>query len=135
MAEINFNFEQYDGQIAKSSMERIRKAANVIADAARANCTVGTITRPLKPGQPYWMEREPGAMRKTIRTVEKSGAKGLLGRDVRVYAGNKKTWWAIQMEYGHGGWKGGAKPFIRPAMRGAPAAIKVAMEGGHGETG
>ena len=130
MAEIKFNFEQYDEIIAKSCIERVRKAANIIRDDAKSRCVVGTINRPLKPGQPYWMEREVGAMRKTLRTVEKKGEKGLEGRDVRVIAGNKKTWWATQMEFGRGGWKGGRKPFMRPAMRAKQSEVKSVLEGG-----
>jgi hypothetical protein len=130
MAEINFNFEQYDGQIARSCMERIRKAAEVIAESARKKSVIGTVTRPLKPGQPEWMERSPGAMRDTIRTREKKGETGFVGRDVRVYAGNKKTWWATQMEYGRGGWKGGRKSFMRPALRATKSEVQNIIENG-----
>ena len=130
MSEIKFNFEQYDGQIAKASMDRLRKAADIIRDAAKAKCVVGTVTREVKAGQKFWMERTPGAMRDTIRTVEKKGAHGLVGRDVRVYAGNKKTWWATQMEFGRGGWKGGAKPFMRPALRSTKSEVQAVIENG-----
>ena len=130
MAEVKISFEQYDEIIAKSCMDRIRKAAHVIKDAAKARCVVGTVNRPLKPGQKFWMEREVGAMRKTIRTVEKTGEKGLVGREVRVYAGNKKTWWATQMEFGRGGWKGGRRSFMRPAIKATNSEVKHILENG-----
>ena len=130
MANVKFNFEQYDGQIAKASMDRIRKAANIIKQVAKAKCVVGTVNRPAKPGQPYWMERSPYAMRNTLRVVEKTGATGISNRNVRVYAGNSKTWWAVQMEYGRGGWKGGAKPFLRPALRATKSAVQSILENG-----
>jgi len=76
------------------------------------------------------MEREIGALRRTIRVTEKTGESGLIGRDVRVIAGNRKTWYALQVEYGRGGWKGGAHPFLRPAMRGRKAEIQRVIEGG-----
>jgi len=134
MAEVKLNFKQYDEVIAKACMDRIRVAANVLKNAAKERCVIGTVNRPLKPGQKYWMEREVGAMRKTIRTVEKTGEKGLTGRDVRVYAGNFKTWWATQMEFGRGGWKGGRRSFMRPAIRATKSEIKFILESGNAET-
>jgi hypothetical protein len=77
------------------------------------------------------MERDPGALVATIRVVRK---KGDPTRNIWIMAGNYKTWWAVQTEYGRGGWKGGAKAFLRPAMAKAPATIKAILEGGHGET-
>ena len=130
MAEIKFDFEQYDGQIAKASMERLRKGAEAIRGAAKAKCIVGTVNRPLKPGQPYWMERTPGAMRETIRVSEKQGKQGLENRDVWIIAGNKKTWWATQMEFGRGGWKGGRKSFMRPALRSTKHEVQNIIENG-----
>jgi hypothetical protein len=134
MGEIVFNFEQYDGQIAKSCMERIVKAAGVIAESARSKCKEGNISRPVsskgKYAGQFWTERTPGAMRKTIRVVEKHGAAGFVSRDVRVIAGNKKTWWATQMEFGRGKWKGGAKPFLRPAMNGSKSEVQSIIENG-----
>ena len=79
----------------------------------------------------YWTARHYRAMVHTIRVVRKYNE---TSRDVRIYAGNKKTWWALQMEYGRGGWKGGAKPFLRPAIRSSIAQIKVIIESGAGQT-
>ena len=109
-------------------MDRLRKAAGVIQLDAILKCKVGTINRPAS-GQ-YWTEREIGALRRTIRVTEKIGPKGLEGRDVRVIAGNRKTWYAVQVEYGRGGWKGGAHPFLRPAISGRKAEVQHIIENG-----
>ena len=145
MAEIVFNFEQYDGQIAKACMTRLRKAADVIVDAAKANCAIGDAyyTYPTKSGGvkvvpgirqatggKYWTERSRGAMRNTIRQTEKHGVDGLEGNNIWIIAGNDKTWWATQMEYGRGGWKGGAKPFMRPALRRTKSQVQNILENG-----
>ena len=79
----------------------------------------------------YWTVRHYREMVHTIRVVRKYGG---TSRDVRIYAGNRKTWWALQMEYGHGQWKGGAKPFLRPAIRSSIPQIKVIIESGAGQT-
>jgi HK97 gp10 family phage protein len=123
MAAIEIDLMKYFPEFEKAAMDRIEKAAGVIRDAARRNCTVGTISRPAK-GK-FWTERSPGAMRDTIRVATKEGAK-----NVFLIAGDKKTWWATQMEYGRGGWKGGAKPFIRPAIASTKDEVKSIIEGG-----
>ena len=134
MREIQFNFEQYDGQIAKTCMERIKKAAGEIQLQAILKCKVGDISRPAyrkgKYAGQFWTAREIGGMRRTIRVTEKYGMEGLKGRDIRVIAGTKKAWWAIQMEYGRGAWKGGPRPFLRPAMNAAKSRVQQIIETG-----
>ena len=145
MAEIVFNFEQYDGQIAKACMKRLRKAADVIVDAAKANCAIGDAYYKYQmksgkvkvvpgirqaTGSDYWTERSRGAMRNTIRRVEKHGEEGFKSTNIRIIAGNRKTWWATQMEFGRGGWKGGAKPFMRPALRRTKSQVQSILENG-----
>jgi hypothetical protein len=133
MAEIRFNFEQYDGQLAKSCMERLRDAAGEIQLQAILKCKVGNISRPIykkgRAANQTWTEREVGAMRRTIRVVEKTGESGLQNRNVWVMAGNYKTWWAVQMEYGRGGWKGGPLPFLRPGSDSARSRVQSIIEG------
>ena len=123
MARIEIDLTKYDVVFLKTAMGRVEKAAEAIRDAAKSNCVVGTVTRPAKGA--YWTERSPGAMKATIRVVRKEGK-----NNVRVYAGNKKTWWAVQMEYGRGGWKGGARPFLRPAIASTKGTVKSIIEGG-----
>lgn len=154
MGRIDFDLQKYDGEFKKAGMERLERAAEVIRDTARSLVVTGTVTRVPgrrrfvnkaghmveSPNPPIWMERIPGAMKQTIRTVKKRGFDNTLGMDsggiwtdlvdVRVYAGNYKTWWATQMEYGRGRWRGGAKPFMRPAMIQAEGAVRSIIEGG-----
>ncbi len=78
-----------------------------------------------------WTERHYREMINTVRVVRKNGSDD---RDVRIYAGNFKTWWALQMEFGHGDWHGGAKSFLRPAMNGSISEIKAVIESGNAET-
>lgn len=124
MSRIDFNLQKYDGEFKAAGMVRIKKAAEAIRDAAKAKCVVGTVTRPAKGKFWYWTERTPGAMKNTIRVSEKKGMNNVL-----VIAGNAKTWWATQMEYGRGAWKGGAKPFMRPAIHQSYDKIRSIIEG------
>jgi hypothetical protein len=124
MARIKWDITQIFPEIINSGMGRIKQCAEVVASHARTNCKVGTISRPAK-GQ-FWTEREIGAMKATIRVVVKNDS---TSRNVWIMAGNKKTWWAIQMEYGRGGWKGGRKSFLRPAIAQSTAEVKNIIEG------
>jgi len=80
---------------------------------------------------PLWTARRYYALAKTIRVVRK---KDSTSRNIWIIAGNWAVWWAIQTEYGRGGWKGGKRSFMRPAMAKAGSAIQVALEGGSGQT-
>jgi hypothetical protein len=143
MSRIDFNLQKYDGEFKAAGMERLERAANAIRDAARQKIKVGSITRPQRkyfifehhrrPSQSaLWTERHPGEMRDTIRTVRRrdESLNFDASRDnVRVYAGNFADWWATQMEFGRGKWKGGAKPFLRPALWGSESKVRSIIEG------
>jgi hypothetical protein len=139
MAEIKLNFAQYDELIKNASMARIRQAAEVIQMNMILKCKKSYKNRrPVYKKGPYagqiYTARDMDIMAKTIRVVEKKGPGLHAEPNVRVYAGNFKTWWAVQMEYGRGAWKGGASPFMRPAINGSKAQIKTVLEGGSGQT-
>jgi len=133
MAQIKWNTAAFEAACIGVTMDRLEEAADtIVADAKRilqSKIKGPPVTRHNQ--KEIWMERDPGALVETIRWARKWGSDT---RDIWIIAGNFKTWWAVQTEYGRGGWKGGAKPFMRPAMAKAPAAIKSALEGGHGET-
>ena len=148
MARIDWDLQKYDGEFKKAGMDRLKRAADVIRDMAKANCKVGTIDRPARKhwvnaeghfedasplsSANIWTAREIGAMKATIRTVELNNPSpgfDTKADNVRIYAGNFKTWWAIQMEYGRGGWKGGPRSFMRPALVSAPPRIRSIIEG------
>jgi len=131
---IKFNFEQYDGQIMKASMKRLNRAARLVQRKAKRRCVVGTVNRPVyetgAAAGKLWTGRQVGAMRETIRVVERYQKYGkMIAKfgNVRVYAGNKETWWAVQMEYGKGGWVDGRKSFLRPALRESKSKIQMIL--------
>lgn len=136
---INWNTAPFLAECVNVSMDRLEAAAHIIADDAKrilqSKIKGPPVKHPAYQRGPYrgavWTERDPGALVATIRVVRK---KEDSARNVWIMAGNYKTWWALQTEYGRGDWKGGKKSFIRPAMANAPRAIKVCLEGGHGET-
>ena len=80
---------------------------------------------------PLWTARRHDALAKTIRVTRKHD---LATRNVWIIAGNWAVWWALQTEFGKGGWQGGRKSFIRPAMAKAPQVLNVVLESGNAET-
>lgn len=146
---VEWKTEEFVALCKKGGMVRLAQAAEAVAVEAKrilhGKVRPGGITR--VPGRqrmvsggklvpasaaPVWMERTPGAMAETIRVTIPYEARKKL--NVWIMAGNYKTWWALQMEYGRGGWKGGRKSFLRPALKNATRAMQVAMESGQGET-
>jgi hypothetical protein len=139
MANLKFNFDQYDELIANSCMSRMHAAASEIQTQAILKIKKSYKNRrPVYKKGPYagqiYTARDNDIMAKTIRVVEKRGEHGLVGRNVLVIAGNFKTWWATQMEFGRGAWKGGASPFMRPALTASKANVKAILESGGGGT-
>jgi HK97 gp10 family phage protein len=125
----NWNPQKYDQEFMSASMERLKKAAEVVAEKARQKCPVGTISRPIYgegqyAGKPY-TAREPGALKKTIRVVELKGSKA---RNIRVYAGNYDIFYARFVEYGTA--KTAARPYLRPALTGSRTEIRAILENG-----
>lgn len=125
----NWKPEQFDGEFASAAMDRLRKAAKVIADKARANCPVGTVSRPMYKTGPYagqpWTARDAGALKKTIRVVEKKeqAAALLENKNIRVYAGNYNVYYAKIVEYA-------VKAFLRPALNASKGEIRDILENG-----
>jgi len=137
-----WNTKPFEDAFAKVGMDRLEAAAKIVRDDAKAilskkiagsKAKTKDITRAIPKGRTdIWMERNPGALIETIRVVRQHGDKT---RNIWIMAGNFKTWWATHIEFGRAGWKGGAKSFLRPALKNAPSKIKGVLEGGHGETG
>jgi len=128
----NWKIERFDGEFAKASMERLRAAAEVIAGKARSLCPVGTVSRPVYKRGPYagkeWTRRDAGALKKTIRVVERVAkaqpghAMVTVNRNIRVYAGNKTVFYAQIVEYS-------GKAFLRPALNASKEQIRAILEG------
>jgi hypothetical protein len=126
----NWKPQQYDSEFINAGMGRLRKAAEVVAAKARSRCPVGTISRPVYKRGPYagkpWTAREAGALKKTIRVVEKhekfAGEIAKI-RDVRVYAGNFLVYYAKVVEFA-------GKKFLRPALNDSKTEIRAILENG-----
>ena len=137
MAEVKFNFAQFNDSIGSEVKNRMRMAASTLQMAMILKCKKSyTNRRPVYGKGPYagkkWTARDMDIMAKTIRVVEKPTTG--IHADIRVYVGNYKTWWAVQMEFGRGAWKGGAWPFVRKSITATKSRIKVVLESGNAET-
>jgi hypothetical protein len=145
--EINWDIDAFLEDCKDVSMEGLEVCADIIRDEARriletklrSNWSEHGVYQSGPNKGKYWTEREWQAMVATIRTVP---AREGQPNDVWVMAGNSKTWWAVQLEYGKGKWRGGNKSFMRPALRKSLPAmkavfggdVKIVMESGNGET-
>jgi len=132
MAKLSWDISKALPEILNASMDRLEMAAGIIRDNAKV--ILRSKIDPKNPphdvtrapyGGKYWTERKPGSMIKTIRVTRRDDK-----RNVWIIAGNSKTWWAIQMEYGHGQWKGGPRSFFRPAIKVSIPAIKTMLLNG-----
>ena len=119
-----WNPEMYDEVFEKATVDRLVEAAEVVADSARRNCPEGTLSRPMYKRGPYagkpWTARDAGALKKTIRVVQKTSKSGKpLKRksNVRVYAGNYLVYYASIVEHT-------VKPFLRVALTNSHSKIK-----------
>ena len=144
MVDVSFDFSGIEKQIEMAAMDRLESAAKIIRDKAKS-ILAGQVRGDWKEHAPYSRyrqkktgkmidtisgaylstERTHSAMVDTIRVHRDDDKK-----DVWILAGNRVTWWAVQLEFGHGGWKGGPKPFLRPAMAGSESEVKTCLEGG-----
>lgn len=112
----NWNPQKFDNEFISASMERLNEAAEVVAESARQLCPVGKINRPVYKKGAYvgqiWTGRSAGALKKTIRVVEKKeeyGSESMKVRNVRVYAGNYVVYYARIVEKT-------VRPFMRQAL-------------------
>ena len=132
MAKIEWDISKKLPELIIAGMDRLERAGEIIRDEAKAILKSKInpkhppydVNRPAYSGK-YWTERKAGSMIKTIRVTRKDGV-----RNIWIMAGNSKTWWAIQMEYGHGEWKGGPRAFLRPALKKSIPKIRAMIENG-----
>lgn len=104
-----------------AAMDRLEKAAEVIAEDARRRVPVGERVT----GKGKWSNREGGALKKSIRVVRLRDSKA---RNIRVYAGNKEAYYSRWVEYGTSKMK--ARPFLRPALNSSKAKIQSILRNG-----
>lgn len=126
----NWNPQRFDSEFINASMDRLKKAAEVVADNARSRCPVGTKSRPIYKSGPYagqeWTKRDAGALKKTIRVVEKYQKDSIeisSAKNMRVYAGNYLVYYARIVEYA-------GKKFLRPALNSSKTQIRQILENG-----
>jgi len=131
---VNFKLEKYDQQFMRAGLDRMERAMGELQMQAVLKIVKSyEHRRPVygkgKDKGKIWTARDMDIMAKTIRVVRRDDKK-----DVRLYVGNFKTWWAVQMEYGRGAWKGGPKSFLRPAVAASRSRMQVVLESGSGQT-
>jgi hypothetical protein len=119
----NWNPNKFDETFENVAIERLVEAAEEVAAAARRDCPVGTVTRPMYKRGPYagqnWTARDGGQLRDSIRVVRqksKSGKAFLKKRNVRVYAGHYLAYYARIVEF--------SNPFMRRALASSLGAVK-----------
>lgn len=119
----NWNPNVADETFENVAIERLVKAAEILAENARRKCPVGTTSRPIYKRGPYagqaWTARDKGQLKRSIRVVRKHSKSGKplhRKRSVRTYAGHYKAFYAAIVEY--------SKPFLRPALTQSLSAMK-----------
>ncbi|GAH09466.1 unnamed protein product [marine sediment metagenome] len=134
MSRIDFwDVKPLNQEIMRNGMKRLRKAGGVVKSKARSKCPVGTLSRPMyKTGRyagQYWTARDAGALKKSIRVVEKHGGEaggyitiraGQL--EIRVYSGTAKVYYAQIVEF--------YTPYLRPALNASKSRILSIMQNG-----
>lgn len=136
MAQVKWNTTEFELACVGATMDRLEAAGRIVRDDGKrilSSHLTGQWTEhgPYKSGDnagATWTARYKKKMVDTVRVVRKHGDPS--SRNVWIMAGNYDTWWAIQMEYGRGDWKGGKRSFLRPALKGAAAAMKSVIENG-----
>jgi len=111
----SWNPNKFDQTFENVGIRRLVEAAEVIAEATRLKCPEGTITRPIYKRGPYagqyWTARDAGQLKRSVRVVRRKTRSGKAlsrKRNVRVYVGHKKAYYASIVEH--------ATPFMRPAQ-------------------
>lgn len=135
MAQVKWNTAEFELACIGATMDRLELVGKIVRDDAKRILKpklLGKWTEhgPYKTGKDAgetWTARYKKEMINTIRVVRKYED---TSRNIWIMAGNFNTWWAIQMEYGKGDWKGGPRAFLRPALKGAAAAMQSVIENG-----
>ena len=112
-----------DQEFENVAIERLVEAAEVVKDAVKRRCPVGTVTRPMYRTGPYagqeWTARDGGQLKKSVRITRKktkSGKAFSKKKDVRIYAGGKLPYYASIVEF--------SRPFMRPGFESVLGQVK-----------
>lgn len=119
----DFNPNRYDQEFENVAIERLVEAAEVVKDAVKRRTPVGTTDRPIYRTGPYagafWTARDAGELKRSIRVVRKktrSGKAFSKKRNIRVYAGTAKAYYAKIVEF--------YSPFMRPGFESVVGQVK-----------
>lgn len=122
----NWNPNAFDQEFEDVAIDRLVDAGEILADATRDACPVGTVTRPMYQTGPYrnqpWTSRDAGRLKKSVRVVQKRGKSGkvlMSKRNVRVITGHYLAYYAAIVEYYHA--------FMRPALARSLSRMKEAI--------
>jgi hypothetical protein len=134
----NWNPQRYDGEFRNASMERLKAAAEVVAQKTKLN--IMSYVRWAISHPPYktgkyanepWTAREAGAMLKSVRVVtkhEKYSTLLLKINNVRVYVGNYMVWYAAAFEFAKTAKRGHS--VLRTALRASESEVRNILENG-----
>jgi len=122
MRVANWNPAKADPEIMGAAMDRLVAVGNVIAEKARQKCPVGI---DIPKGKGKWSGRDAGALRDSIRVVRRFGDDR---RNIRIYAGSRKVFYARWVETGTVKMK--KRPFLRPAVYASKAEAKQILLNG-----
>lgn len=135
MAQVKWNTTEFELACVGATMDRLEAAGKIVQVDAKRILT-GQLKGNWTEHGPYQSGANAGATwtarykKKMVDTVRVTRKYGDTSRNIWIMAGNYDTWWAIQMEYGKGDWKGGKWSFLRPALKGAASAMKSVIENG-----
>lgn len=127
-----FDPDKFDQDFENVAISRLLDAAYIVKDEVvrQLRSRIGSgettgISRPVYKSGPYaglyWTARDFGALLTSIRVVERKTKSGRpfknRKKNIRVYAGTKKAFYARIFEYN--------KPFMRPALYGTLDKVKA----------
>ena len=119
----NFNPNRFDQTFEDVAVERLVEAAEVVKVAIKRRTPVGTVSRPMYRTGPYagafWTARDAGELKRSVRVVrQRTKVRKALSkkRNVRVYCGHAKAYYALIVEF--------SKPFMRPGFESVVGQVK-----------
>lgn len=119
----SFNPNRYDQEFENVAIERLVEAAEVVKAAIKRRTPVGTTSRPIYRTGPYagafWTARDEGQLKRSVRVVRrktKSGKAFSKKRNIRIYCGHAKAYYAKMVEF--------YTPFMRPGFESVVGQVR-----------
>lgn len=130
--EIFWNPKLAEHEIMGNAMDRLQKAADVMAKEVKDATPEGTVSRPIYKSGPYagkyWTARDAGSLRRSVRTAKKDGS---TQRNIRIIVGHRKAYYGKIIEFGTNDKEGGNqhKGFFRKAINRSKRKARNALMG------